>query len=722
MSKTKGSLVFLPRGGILISTSAGNIQLGIPPETIKDTMKLEGGVPGTFIIPQSMFDLHCGIALAEMEFPVYYNFFFRKGKTRIICNEGQRKRIETVISEALFGPERIDHVHEFALGENTPGFPNLRAEMDYFRKSMRSDGRATLEDLIDFCVVDDSGRAAFEGMTVKFDRHGNLTISEKGKKIAFIGRETPVMIRRSVPAQARLNFQPPLFGVTTLGAGHGFDPNADTSGLIIWVNRRGVMVDPPVNSTEKLVALGVSPKWIDNIILTHCHADHDAGTLQKILQEGKVNLYTTHTIYKSFMKKAEALTGVEISRLKKMVHFYPVCIGKPMIIGGGRFNFNYTLHTIPTISIQASLYEKSMIYSSDTMNDPQFINQLHAEGVLTQDRRDFLINFPWDQDVVFHEAGIPPIHTPMSYLCSLPASVRKRMFLVHVNPDMIPGECGLRIAPTGLANTVAFDIHDMPHQEAIEMLDVFSRVELFEHLTLEKAREFLLVARVEAYQASDIIFNKGDRGDKFYVVMSGEIDIVLDGKVITTYDAGGYFGEKSLFLDENRTAAAKAKTDARLLSIRKDEMLSLIRGTESESLLRQIADFQNVDVRDTLRHNPILDALTATQRTRLHGLIRPYPRLFHPGEVIADKGSVAKFTYIVREGSVAVYRGRVLVDTLAKGGLFGVKDVFNKRKGKKIFSFIAQEETWLYTIEHADLERYIDNNPGVYIKIYHFLY
>jgi len=65
----------LPRGGILISTSAGNIQLGIPPETIKDTMRLEGGVPGTFIIPQSMFDLQCGIALAEMEFPVYYNFF-----------------------------------------------------------------------------------------------------------------------------------------------------------------------------------------------------------------------------------------------------------------------------------------------------------------------------------------------------------------------------------------------------------------------------------------------------------------------------------------------------------------------------------------------------------------------------------------------------------------------------------------------------------------------
>ncbi len=31
--------------------------------------------------------------------------------------------------------------------------------------------------------------------------------------------------------------------------------------------------------------LGVNPKLIDSVVLTHCHADHDAGTLQKIMQE-----------------------------------------------------------------------------------------------------------------------------------------------------------------------------------------------------------------------------------------------------------------------------------------------------------------------------------------------------------------------------------------------------------------------------------------------------
>lgn len=722
MAKNADVLVHLTRGGMLIPASTGSIQYGIPPETIKDTIKFAGGVPDTYIVPSHMFDLHHGVALAEMEFPVYFNFFVKHGKTRIICNESQRKRIMTVIAEAVYGPESIDHVAEFAEGENTPGFPDLRAELAHFRRLVAGlkDSRS-LDDLIEFCILDQHGRASFNGIDVQFDKHHDLRISEKGKEIAFIGRDAPIIIGKSAFSGSRPHFRPPLFGITTLGAGHGFDPEADTSGLIIWVNRRGIMVDPPVNSTEKLFALGVSPKWIDKIVLTHCHADHDAGTLQKILQEGKSNLYTTNTIYESFLKKAEALTGVETCRLRRLICFYPVLIGRPMIIDGGRFNFHYTLHSIPTISLQCSLYGKSMVYSSDTMNDPQYIDQLYADGVLTKNRRDFLLNFPWDRDVIFHEAGIPPIHTPLSYLCNLPEQIRKRMYLVHVSPETIPEDCGLRIAPTGLANTIELQISPLPHDEAIEMLDAFSRLELFEDLPFEKARELLLVAEFERYSASDVIFSKGDPGDKFYVVINGEVDIILDGRIITTYDTGGYFGEKSLFVEENRTAAATARTQTTLLSIRKDEMMSLIRGTESERLLRQIADFQNVELRETLMHNPILGSLTATQQTQLHGLIRPVSRSFRPGEIIADNRSAAGFAYIVREGTVDVCQAGFWIETLPKGGLFGVRSLF-KGKDKKALSFAAKEETRLYGIEHADLKRFLETNPGIHIKMYHIPY
>lgn len=37
---------------------------------------------------------------------------------------------------------------------------------------------------------------------------------------------------------ADFNFNPPIFGVTVLGASHGFDPKGSVSGYIIWINGR----------------------------------------------------------------------------------------------------------------------------------------------------------------------------------------------------------------------------------------------------------------------------------------------------------------------------------------------------------------------------------------------------------------------------------------------------------------------------------------------------
>jgi CRP-like cAMP-binding protein len=722
MSDSARPYICLPKGGILIPTAGGNIQFGIPSETIKDTMTLEGGVPATYIVPNFMFDITRGVSLADVEFPIYFNFFIKKGKTRIVCSENQRKRIENVISEALFGPESIDVRDEFVEGEDTPGFTTLKAEMDYFKKMpMTPKGMLSLDDLVEFSVFDDKKTTRFNDIEVQFDSHYNLRVSEKGKEIALIERNVPIIPRESAVSGLQLNFRPPLFGITTLGSGHGFDPNANTSGLIIWVNRRGIVVDPPVNSTGHLLQLGVSPKLIDKVILTHCHADHDAGTLQKILQEGKVDLYTTSTIFRSFIKKSAALTGIEEEQLKKLVNFFPVPIGEMIIISGGKFNFNYTLHSIPTISIQASLYGKSMIYSSDTMNDPAYIEKLYEEGVLTKNRRDFLVNFPWNQDVIFHEAGIPPIHTPLSYLCSLPKETQERMYLVHVSPDSIPKDSGMRIAPTGLQSTIELDVHPLPYERAIEILDAFSHVDLFENLTFNKAREFLLACQVSNHRAGEIIFHKGDKGDKFYVVMAGEVDIVLDGKLITTYGIGGYFGEKSLFIHEYRTATIIAKSDVRLLSVQKDEMLSFIRGTESEYLLHQIAKFQNVELRESLKNNSILGALAATQQTQLHGLVKPYKKTFHAGEIIYSDKTESKYAYVIMEGSVNVYRGNDLISTLTKGGMFGMQRFFKKDE-KYDFSLIAMDDVRLYYIEYEELRKYLDKNPGVYIKLYHYPY
>jgi len=75
------------------------------------------------------------------------------------------------------------------------------------------------------------------------------------------------------------------------------------TGFVIWINGKGVMVDPPPHSSLLLRMMGIPPRLIDTLILTHCHADHDAGTLQKVLEEGQVTIMATKTVIGSFVAK-----------------------------------------------------------------------------------------------------------------------------------------------------------------------------------------------------------------------------------------------------------------------------------------------------------------------------------------------------------------------------------------------------------------------------------
>lgn len=45
---------FLKRGGLVVDTSAGSIQFGIPPETIKDSLISGFEVPQFFVVPDSI--------------------------------------------------------------------------------------------------------------------------------------------------------------------------------------------------------------------------------------------------------------------------------------------------------------------------------------------------------------------------------------------------------------------------------------------------------------------------------------------------------------------------------------------------------------------------------------------------------------------------------------------------------------------------------------------
>lgn len=96
-----------------------------------------------------------------------------------------------------------------------------------------------------------------------------------------------------------------------------------------------------------------------------------------------------------------------------------------------------------------------LLFAPISLTD-HFYLSLSLQGTLSKERADDLRNLPLqDTDCLLHEAGAPPIHTPLDVLMKLPTKVKKRLYIVHTSN--LPEDCDLKVAPTGTAGTIRLD-------------------------------------------------------------------------------------------------------------------------------------------------------------------------------------------------------------------------------------------------------------------------
>ena len=119
---------------------------------------------------------------------------------------------------------------------------------------------------------------------------------------------------------------------------------------------------------------------------------------------------------------------------------------------------------------------------------------------------------------------------------------------------------------------------------------------------LEHLASRLLPLRVDP---ETVIVRQGDSGDRFYVVVEGEVEVAVDGTVVSELGPGGYFGEIALIRDVPRTATATARTPVVLYALERDDFLAAVTGhAPSEAAAEDVASARLASVAPTGGHLP----------------------------------------------------------------------------------------------------------------------
>ncbi|MBF0536781.1 MAG: cyclic nucleotide-binding domain-containing protein [Nitrospirae bacterium] len=128
-------------------------------------------------------------------------------------------------------------------------------------------------------------------------------------------------------------------------------------------------------------------------------------------------------------------------------------------------------------------------------------------------------------------------------------------------------------------NDLVKGINDAIRSVQTQVTDTFTKIrqlDFFSFMNDEEVLKLLKMTKCRKYRKGEIIFDEGQPGDRFYVIIEGSLSIlkVLDNdneEVLARLERGACFGEMAIV--ENTTRSARAKADDGLLLFELDSKL-----------------------------------------------------------------------------------------------------------------------------------------------------
>ncbi len=584
----------------------------------------------------------------------------------------------------------------------------LKREMSLFTLARESQREEFIDRIVDFYHFAEDWTVKVKGTR---DKRKQLRMIQSSPSVfdLYIGRQKKIAIDISSlePPDTNFTIQPcekPFMGATFLGVGSGFTPNRKNSCMIAWSEGKGIMVDVLSECNVETMKYGITENDVPYTFLTHVHSDHDAGITEKILFGEKVKVISTRIIFESYLRKLEAITCFPIKILEDFFDFHEVEPNKPTKLPGFQnsyFVFDYSLHSIPTgrftLTYKDKGFKKTIAHSGDTKYDEERIRIWYEQGFFTKKRRDAILGFIWDADMIVHDVGGGMLHTHVDALKNLDKSITDKLILVHQH-DEPAGNQTMHFAEEGQTEVLIKDRKvkkDQPLQSLKEGV-------LFRKLKQNHFLELCARSELKKYKDQEVVFSQDEEGHSFFVIVDGFAEIIIDEEKYAIYEKGNFFGELAITTtNPRRRATVRAKGPLCLLEIKKEDYKKFNLPLIKDDYYKLESFFS-----DTI--NPSLLAILA------FGTLEHWTK----NDTVIKYGSLEKDMYVLLSGEVTILdkKNKELAN-LTEGSIVG-EIAYMKNIPRTATVLAASNDVYAIRLKTNEISNVFKLFPAFYGMVY----
>ena len=112
-------------------------------------------------------------------------------------------------------------------------------------------------------------------------------------------------------------------------------------------------------------------------------------------------------------------------------------------------------------------------------------------------------------------------------------------------------------------------------------VQVLQEMPLFRNVDAKQLKVVAMMGESRTYHAGERLFEQGDEGDSAFIVLDGEVDVLVptDGAEhsVAVLGRGEIFGELAVICDQPRSTAIVAQSDLAVLRLDRSVVMNLIR-------------------------------------------------------------------------------------------------------------------------------------------------